>query len=861
MDIERIIADLNRRFAAPLPEFYPRRIIVWHDEEQEFADAIGEMQLESAKIAALTGTNYFAVKKLLAVDDTDSNYLLYVPAFYETPEDNWLLDIELYSEEFRADLISMWMSEMGLPQTPRLRNAIRPYRKFMNAKDRRRKIMAQKALPTTAVELQLSIMAALAGVRDATPAAVIKGVLKGGLDPAANHLWQDFEGYEIADVFWRMAAQGSGYREECPTLGALAVHILLTAVSRTVRPELLKGLERCISAAHAAFCYDLVSDWLYAEDRSSLHEIAAFAASEAGLHERLMRLDLADLSRMAVFPCVNEIILLKLMQGMEQNTIAPSVVREIAEQRRTLAWYEDTRHFYEGFCAAADMQEFCHAHADGFHTVVPRKIWQEYTEEYYRFDTFYRRFHQCYDASLKCCHADLLDRFADVKDMAERLYVNWFLEELGTSWSNAVAEDLSTYGRVPDVPLQTDFYRHAVCPADARVYVIISDALRYEVAAELADDLRRETQCKAELGSMQGIFPTVTKFGMAALLPHRKLSVEERNGGLSVLADGVSTEAPRRDKILKAANPRSTALKYRDLIGMKRPERSALVRGMDVVYIYHDTIDEAGHSERSVFTACSDAIEEIKYMVRMITGEFSGTRILITADHGFLYTVHPLREDDKVDKMAASHQDVEVARRYAIMRKGPAPEYLLPVKFLDGDTAYDAFTPRGSLRIKMKGGGLNFVHGGISLQEMVVPLIDYRYLRNDSKEYQNNRARYETKPVTLHLLSSSRKISNMMFALNFFQKEPAAGNFRAAVYTLFFTDSNGNAVSDTARVIADKTSDKAEERTFRVGFNLKSLAYDSKEIYGLVIADEDGMTVRREEFTIDIAAAADEFDF
>ena len=62
MDIERIIADLNRRFAAPLPEFYPRRIMVWHDEDQEFADEIGEMQLESAKIAALTGTNYFAVK-------------------------------------------------------------------------------------------------------------------------------------------------------------------------------------------------------------------------------------------------------------------------------------------------------------------------------------------------------------------------------------------------------------------------------------------------------------------------------------------------------------------------------------------------------------------------------------------------------------------------------------------------------------------------------------------------------------------------------------------------------------------------------------------------------------------------------
>ena len=36
MDSEKIIQDLNRRFAAPLPEFYKRRIIVWIDEDQEF---------------------------------------------------------------------------------------------------------------------------------------------------------------------------------------------------------------------------------------------------------------------------------------------------------------------------------------------------------------------------------------------------------------------------------------------------------------------------------------------------------------------------------------------------------------------------------------------------------------------------------------------------------------------------------------------------------------------------------------------------------------------------------------------------------------------------------------------------------
>ena len=437
MDIEQIIADLNRRFAEPLPEFYRRRMIVWHDEEKEFVDKIDEIRLNNAKIAILTGTSYFSVKKLLAVDDTDSNYLLYSPFAYETLEDNWLLDIELYSEEFRADLISMWLSEMELPQTPSLRSAIKPYRKFMNAKERRRKITAQTNLPTTAGGLHLSIMAALVGIKDAKPAGIIKAVLKAGLNHSANNLWQNFEGYHIADVFWRMVAQGTGYTQENPTLGALAVHILLTAVSRTLRQEFLKGLDTYISTAHAAFCYDLVSDWLYAEDHHALHEIAEFAESEANLHERFMKLEIADLLHTAIFPCVNEIILVKLMRDMEKNVIDPKFVKEIVEKRRTFAWYEASRNFYEGLYQAANMQEFFNSHADGFHAIAPKKIWQGYTEEYYRFDTFYRRFHRSYDASLKNCHADLSDMFADIKDMAEGLYVNWFLEELGTSWLNA----------------------------------------------------------------------------------------------------------------------------------------------------------------------------------------------------------------------------------------------------------------------------------------------------------------------------------------------------------------------------------------------------------------------------------------
>ena len=254
-------------------------------------------------------------------------------------------------------------------------------------------------------------------------------------------------------------------------------------------------------------------------------------------------------------------------------------------------------------------------------------------------------------------------------EKAEGLYKNWFLGQLGENWSKVCAEEMERYGKILEVPQQTDFYQSKVKNADNRVFVIISDALRYEVAADLAEQLRRETKSQVDLSSMQGIFPTITKFGMAALLPHEKLSVKFQGNIVDVFADGKSTESNDRDRILKSDREDSVALKYTDLVTAKRSERSEWVKSKNVVYIYHDTIDEASHtSDTLVFPACDDAIEELKNIVRIITSDFGGTNIMITADHGFLYTYSPLNEDDKADKAGFKNRIVEYGRRYEIGR-------------------------------------------------------------------------------------------------------------------------------------------------------------------------------------------------
>lgn len=134
-------------------------------------------------------------------------------------------------------------------------------------------------------------------------------------------------------------------------------------------------------------------------------------------------------------------------------------------------------------------------------------------------------------------------------------------------------------------------------------------------------------------------------------------------------------------------------------------------------------------------------------------------------------------------------------------------------------------------------------------------------LRNQSKEYQRNKSIYAPKSVEVSLLSATHKVSNMIFSLNFYQKEAVGDNRAAAVYQIYFTDSNGKQISDIQKIIADKTSENGQERTFRCSFSLKPFKYDKKEIYYLVIADEHGKITVQEEFQIDIALAVDNFDF
>lgn len=857
MAIENIKNSLEQRFDEPLPEYYKRKIIFWYDENGEFVDEIEQLTLSNAKVLVLTENNNFEIKRILNHDDLTSNYLVYNPLMTDM-EDDWLLDIKLYSEEFRADQMSMWMQEMNIINIPAIFTQIKKYKEFLKAASRRNQLAKFSLDITSTTNLHLAILASICGVKHLEPKEIIRAVMLDGND-TSNNLKMDLLKYDASNIFWKMVNNTTGYNSESvPNIDDMDIHIVLSALTKTIHEKYLIGLESRYNSYYSAKCYDIIYEWLHSDNREDLVYILRFIENELRLTDRFEKLEIKDLLETEILPCIDEIILNKLILRFINNTANIDEIISVIEKRRTMVWYEYNKPYYDAILNIAKMQQFYEQHMDGFHHTSSRDIWKSYVDDYYKMDSYYRQFVIAFSDSLNIAHPMLDDNFRVLVENAERLYKVAYLDKLAENWTNLIEEDLKDTGKIQGIPQQTDFYQREVASSDNKIFVIISDALRYEVAAQLASKLKFETKSDVKLGSQQSVFPSKTDLGMSALLPHLRLSLEN----LKVLADGESTEASNREAILKKANEKSVAISYDDFIRMKQTDQKEFVKGQEVVYIYHNKIDKTGHNdELNVFGACEDTIEDIFNLIKMITSRLSGINIVVTADHGFLYTYEPLKPIDKMNRDSFRNHILQQGRRYVITSNDADIEEMIEVKGFYNKNNYKAFAPRETIRIKSSG-GQNFVHGGISLQELVVPVIKYKFLRAGSKAYENNKDKYDTKPVTLTLLNTSRKISNMIFNLSFYQKEPVKDNFIPCTYNIYLTDSNNNIISDVQKIVADRTSTENTDREYRCTFNLKQQAYSNTEIYYLVISDEKGIGVPiKEEVQIDISMAFfDDFD-
>lgn len=850
MERNEIIQTLQKTYSKPLEDHQSRRIVFWMDKEKEFADGIGDIEIPNVKVRTLTHNNSFQTKYLLEEEDTLSHYLIYTTVDL-TSEENWLMDTYLYSQSFYADKVSIIMREIGIDAP--LRALVKKYKKFFNSSKRISKLKALGISQFTEETFEVALMSVICNVKSPSFDEVMKAVLMETMDDVDNKFIIEMEKFIDVHTFWKYVNKYYGFEQAHPSLKKLMTHLSVTALSQTVNEEYLLNVKDYIAYNNKTNALIFIDRWMYhAEDSIVYDQYVRDIESDINIKDIVQQMKIDEFKKTDIFPYLDKAIIQYIFNGIKAQLEDYEDYKSLIRLRRAKHFYRENKAIYEALFNTVEMYEFKKQYPMGIPKQSMKDMHKSYLEGYFKMDTYYRKFYNAFD------EAETSQSMEELQRMVEYVYSNWYMSELNNHWSRSITEEIENEWAIDGVLKQQNFYQHYVAPKvknEDRVFVIISDALRYDIGVEVAEYLNAETRGSSQIESMLSVLPSVTKLGMASLLPHRTIDFDSNQ---NVMVDGKASKGTtERKKILQDAVEESTAISFNELDTMSKNDRRQYFKGKKVNYIYHNTIDAIGDhasTERNTFKAVEKAIEEIYKTVKIIRDELSGTNIYITADHGFIYQRNPLEESDKIEK---GHFKVnEIKRRYILSDDKETVDGLLRIP-LKGIIANEQeyYVPKSTIRFKMKGQGVNFVHGGASLQEVVVPLITFKNARKGQARSR------ETQQVDIKLTNTARKLTNSIFQLNFFQTEKVEGKMTPRTANIFMVDEQEQKISNEEVVIADKATDKPEERMFKLRFVLKTQDYDKSKTYYLIVKDmETGVVLERIPFTISLGIS-NEFDF
>ena len=195
-----------------------------------------------------------------------------------------------------------------------------------------------------------------------------------------------------------------------------------------------------------------------------MEELCRHVEQELRLADRFDKTEISLLLKSETFPAINESILKRYFKEIAENVIKVEDIIGAVENRRTAAWYALTNDYFESLYSIAKMEEFRLFHIDGFHIVEPAKVWKLYTTDAYVMDSHYRHFHLRFGNTLKSPNALLEDALKKCSDVVEGLYRQWFLKQLTSAWTKAIASDLESIGYVSEIDEQRSFYNLYVSP-------------------------------------------------------------------------------------------------------------------------------------------------------------------------------------------------------------------------------------------------------------------------------------------------------------------------------------------------------------------------------------------------------------
>lgn len=861
--------------------FETSRVVFWNDAENEFSENLEELIPGGVTLLKLDEIGALKAKIRIEIEEPERKFLVYSPTAQPAPEDDWMLDVRLYAKNFTADSASLLLNELGL-ESQILREFLAGKKQFFASRDRLQKL--KKLVSPSDDENALNKKMLAVAVRADQPETftILLKIIselstqaeKSGADlrEVVPDVWKDIEKFDLAEYFWNLAAETFGYSSNEPRLYDLLVRLFVTDFAVHARRELPESIRPLVmenSTNAAVFSANWRTNSVYKNDfRNYSHHIER----EIKADDWMKKVSAEVLSECETFEAVEK----RIIADLRDRLLAPlpsnaADWQNLMSARRNRFWCQDEgasfAAVYDALDAAIEFLRLRDKYGDTFNFPNAAAVFAAYTGELFQFDQNYRRFSEA-SQEIKFKGWNILK---DLNEKIEKLYGNWFLENLGTIWGKCLEhENKFDNWQIEGVRHQPKFFRQYVKPlaaesAERKIYVIISDAFRYECAEELTRILNTESRksgkalLEAELSSMLGVVPSYTALGMASLLPHDAYGYKAENPKPDTLyADGRST-AGTDNRAAVLSKVKGTAVKFEDFINKGKDGGRDFVRDLQIIYIYHNVIDAVGDSqntESETFKAVRQTLSELGQLVGYIFNSLNGSQILITADHGFLYQENAPEQLDKSTLDIKSGEALKRKKRYVIdpVISEQANAWRGNIRVtagIEGDMQF--LIPKGTGRFHFTGGA-RFVHGGAMPQEICIPLITIKKLRG--KEAEKTRVEH----VGVTILGNITRIVNNVQRFEFIQTEKVSErNLPRTLQISLRRAPKGELVSNEAIVTFDSTSDAMDDRKKSVQLTLRTGQYDRTDQFYLVLNDNDSIVKEylKIPMTIDIAFSSD----
>lgn len=874
MDIKQVKDSLDKIFKEE-----SKRIVFWYDEEREFEEIIPSLDLNGINIIRLDETGPLELKIKLELEDTEGQYIVYAPYREPDPEEDWLLDIRLFNYTFYADSASLLLSELNL-KNQSMRSYLKERQSFFRSQDRLKRLQKWVMPDDREDDIDLKMLAILVRAEHPEFFSILMELFdafcnEGSFNPNDKPKeWEEIEKHGLEQPFWKLIVRTFGYTSDSPKLSDLIIRLLVTDFSINSKGKLPTSLEHFLiqSGSHRLNVSVFLSQWrTNMEYCESYKLISDYYSKELRIEEPLQQMDIYELLDVMTFEMVERKIIKglrdRIVEGDEGNK--SDELKAIIQRRSDGHWagkilggtkkdnlYQRT---YQALDTAIELFRLRRKYDSGFSFPSAEAMFNRYVSELYLFDQYYRKFHENADR-VELGGWDVLKR---LQDAIEDCYSGWFIDQIALTWGSFIDQGkdggLIKSWYLPEIKQQYSFYQNYVKDAlrsasRNRIFVIISDGLRYEAAEELTREINGKYRFSAKLEPMLGVLPSYTALGMAALLPHETITYKG-NSSDEILIDHIPTSAhEQRIEILK--RNKGTAIRADELVEMNKDEGRDFVRPHQVIYIYHNQIDATGDkavTESDTFDAVRKAIDELIALTNLIINRLNGSYVLISADHGFIYQDESPEHIDKSVLDTKPSGAIVAKKRYIIGRNLGESS-----KVWHGSTKITARTqddmefwiPKGVNRFHLVGGSRYF-HGGAMLQEIVVPVITVQEVSGKDLE------KSEVRKVGVSLLGSNRKVVTNIHRFEFIQTDSVSEKVKPSVIQVSIRDGNA-LVSNEETVTFDSSSSSMDERKKSVKLMLKSGNFDNKKEYYLVLRyAETQIEYDRIPITIDLAFTRD----